>query len=72
MVLEKKSTTHKFLSVDVQTVAQMRKVMKGKMKTKQISALLEMQISICHMTGIKQLTKILNSLLFHNLVSSTK
>jgi len=52
MVLEKKSTTHKFLSVDVQTVAQMRKVMKGKMKTKQISAQLEMQISICQMTGI--------------------
>ena len=63
MVLEKKSTTHKFLSfsVNVQTVGQMRKVMKRKMKTKQISALLEMQISICQMTGIKQLTIILNS-----------
>ena len=72
MVFEKKSTTHKFLSVDVQTVAQMRKVMKGKMKTKQISALLEMQISIFQMTVIKQLTKILNSLLSHTLVCSTK
>ena len=61
-----------FFSVDVQAVAQMRKVMKGKMKTKQISALLEKQISICQMSGIKQLTKILNSLLSHNLVCSTK
>ena len=31
--------------------------MKGKMKTKQISALLEMQISMCQMTGIKQFNK---------------
>ena len=32
--------------MDVQTAAQMRKVMKGKIKSKQISALLEMQISM--------------------------